>query len=80
MLTAENGVRDQRWDEVLGISRGNRDNYKHWVAKSGTLIAELLTIAGTDHVITMDLHVYPSLSQTDLLGCAVPGIFQYSRG
>lgn len=30
--------------------------YKQWVAQSGTLIANLLTTAGADHVITMDLH------------------------
>ena len=30
--------------------------YKVWVAQSGTLVANLLTCAGADHVITMDLH------------------------
>ena len=30
--------------------------YKQWVAQAGTLVADLLTCAGTDHVITMDLH------------------------
>jgi ribose-phosphate pyrophosphokinase len=30
--------------------------YKQWVAQAGTLIADLLTSAGADHVITMDLH------------------------
>ncbi|KAL2126730.1 hypothetical protein VTI74DRAFT_337 [Chaetomium olivicolor] len=30
--------------------------YKQWVAQAGTLIANLLTTAGADHVITMDLH------------------------
>lgn len=30
--------------------------YKLWVAQAGTLIANLLTTAGADHVITMDLH------------------------
>ncbi|KAJ3133397.1 ribose-phosphate pyrophosphokinase, partial [Physocladia obscura] len=30
--------------------------YKHWTARSGTLIANLLVTAGADHVITMDLH------------------------
>ena len=30
--------------------------YRQWVAQAGTLIAELLTCAGADHVITMDLH------------------------
>ncbi|KAH3901084.1 probable Ribose-phosphate pyrophosphokinase 5 [Saccharomycodes ludwigii] len=30
--------------------------YKLWVSQNGTLIADLLTTAGADHVITMDLH------------------------
>jgi len=30
--------------------------YRQWVAQSGKLVADLLTCAGTDHVITMDLH------------------------
>ncbi|KAF1809793.1 ribose-phosphate pyrophosphokinase II [Eremomyces bilateralis CBS 781.70] len=30
--------------------------YRQWVAQAGTLVANLLTCAGADHVITMDLH------------------------
>ncbi|CDK25494.1 unnamed protein product [Kuraishia capsulata CBS 1993] len=30
--------------------------YKQWIAQSGTLVANLLTTAGADHIITMDLH------------------------
>jgi ribose-phosphate pyrophosphokinase len=30
--------------------------YKQWVAQAGTLVADLLQVAGADHVITMDLH------------------------
>ncbi|KZF23825.1 ribose-phosphate pyrophosphokinase [Xylona heveae TC161] len=30
--------------------------YKQWQAKPGTLVANLLTCAGADHIITMDLH------------------------
>lgn len=33
-----------------------RPGYKQWVAQAGTLVANLLTCAGADHVITMDLH------------------------
>ena len=33
-----------------------RPGYKVWVAQAGTLVADLLTSAGADHVITMDLH------------------------
>ncbi|KAI8140178.1 phosphoribosyltransferase-like protein [Fennellomyces sp. T-0311] len=30
--------------------------YRQWVARSGTLVAELLTCAGADHIVTLDLH------------------------
>ncbi|KAL2222729.1 ribose-phosphate pyrophosphokinase [Thermoascus aurantiacus ATCC 26904] len=33
-----------------------RPGYRQWVARAGTLVADLLTCAGADHVITMDLH------------------------
>lgn len=33
-----------------------RSGYRQWVAQAGTLVADLLTCAGADHVITMDLH------------------------
>lgn len=33
-----------------------KPGYKKWVAQAGTLVADLLTCAGTDHIITMDLH------------------------
>ncbi|KAI3641814.1 hypothetical protein MIR68_000083 [Amoeboaphelidium protococcarum] len=33
-----------------------KTGYRHWVARSGTLIANMLTAAGMDHLITMDLH------------------------
>lgn len=33
-----------------------RPGYKEWVAQAGTLVADLLTCAGADHIITMDLH------------------------
>ncbi|KAL8809695.1 MAG: hypothetical protein Q9200_003189 [Gallowayella weberi] len=33
-----------------------RPGYKQWVAQAGTLVADLLTCAGADHVMTMDLH------------------------
>lgn len=33
-----------------------RPGYKVWVAQAGTLVADLLTCAGADHVMTMDLH------------------------
>ncbi|KAI8977060.1 phosphoribosyltransferase-like protein [Mycotypha africana] len=38
--------------------RKKRDNapYRQWRARPGVLIADLLTAAGVDHIITMDLH------------------------
>lgn len=39
-----------------GQSFKPQSGYKQWVAQAGTLIADLLTCAGADHVITMDLH------------------------
>ncbi|EPE06275.1 ribose-phosphate pyrophosphokinase [Ophiostoma piceae UAMH 11346] len=33
-----------------------KPGYKQWVAQAGILVADLLTCAGADHVITMDLH------------------------
>ena len=33
-----------------------RPGYKQWVAQAGTLVADLITAAGADHIITMDLH------------------------
>lgn len=38
--------------QTLPVARG----YRQWVAQAGTLVADLLTCAGADHVITMDLH------------------------
>jgi ribose-phosphate pyrophosphokinase len=34
----------------------SKPGYKQWVAQAGTLVADLLTCAGADHIITMDLH------------------------
>jgi hypothetical protein len=64
-LIVENGTRDQCWDEILEIGRRNKGNYRQWVAQAGTLVADLLTVAGTDHVITMDLHVRSLLCLKD---------------
>lgn len=37
-------------------SHPNASGYRKWVAQAGTLVAALLTTAGADHIITMDLH------------------------
>jgi ribose-phosphate pyrophosphokinase len=44
-------------EKHLEISKlESNSGYREWVAQSGTLIASLLTSAGADHIITMDLH------------------------
>jgi ribose-phosphate pyrophosphokinase len=54
-----NGVND---DNASVTSEGSKSafkpspGYKQWVAQAGTLVADLLTCAGADHIITMDLH------------------------
>jgi ribose-phosphate pyrophosphokinase len=37
-------------------SNTTTNGYKTWVARSGTLVANMLVAAGTNHIITMDLH------------------------
>lgn len=39
-----------------GVHFQAKPGYKQWVAQAGTLVADLLTCAGADHIITMDLH------------------------
>lgn len=48
LLNSENPILDNEDKSSSG--------YKKWVAQSGTLIANLLTEAGADHIITLDLH------------------------
>jgi len=54
-----NGIND---DTASVVSEGNKSSfkpspgYRQWVAQAGTLVADLLTCAGADHIITMDLH------------------------
>ncbi|KAK7206539.1 phosphoribosyltransferase-like protein [Myxozyma melibiosi] len=47
--------KDNTWLPQGNTSEINT-GYKEWVAQSGTLVAGLLTCAGADHIITMDLH------------------------
>lgn len=43
--------------DLLAVdSREAKPGYKRWVAQAGTLIADLLTCAGADHVVALDLH------------------------
>ncbi|CCK72481.1 ribose phosphate diphosphokinase subunit PRS5 KNAG_0K01160 [Huiozyma naganishii CBS 8797] len=42
--------------EAEELFNAQNAGYKLWVVQAGTLIANLLTAAGADHVITMDLH------------------------
>ncbi|KAK0728028.1 ribose-phosphate diphosphokinase [Lasiosphaeria miniovina] len=36
--------------------QANSSGYKHWVAQAGSLVADLLTCAGADRILTCDLH------------------------
>lgn len=52
--TLPNGLVDDSQDKINKFQP--RPGYKQWVAQAGTLVADLLTCAGADHIITMDLH------------------------
>jgi ribose-phosphate pyrophosphokinase len=55
--SAVNGVDDAASNASSKINSFQpRPGYKQWVAQAGTLVADLLTCAGADHIITMDLH------------------------
>ncbi|KAM0555991.1 hypothetical protein ACHAPJ_005972 [Fusarium lateritium] len=61
---AENSISSQRsaytthdYENQSNISVFQpKPGYKQWIAQAGTLVADLLTCAGADHIITMDLH------------------------
>ena len=46
---------DKENDRKKGVFQP-QPGYKQWVAQAGTLVADLLTCAGADHIVTMDLH------------------------
>ncbi|KAI9714974.1 MAG: hypothetical protein M1812_006287 [Candelaria pacifica] len=57
-LNQPNG-QDDTASNTSGVSKTSfqpQPGYKQWVAQAGTLVADLLTCAGADHIITMDLH------------------------
>ncbi|CAL9734699.1 ribose-phosphate pyrophosphokinase 5 [Monosporozyma servazzii] len=43
-------------NDAKELFNAQNSGYKLWIVQAGTLIANLLTTAGADHVITMDLH------------------------
>lgn len=55
-----NGTNDDGASSTSSSSKStlfhSQSGYKQWVARAGTLVADLITCAGADHVITMDLH------------------------
>lgn len=59
-LKSVNGINDDATSTTSSSFKINtfqpRPGYKQWVAQAGTLVADLLTCAGADHIITMDLH------------------------
>ncbi|OQD76012.1 hypothetical protein PENDEC_c005G06027 [Penicillium decumbens] len=56
--TITNGAAEDSASSISSKINGfqPRPGYKQWVAQAGTLVADLLTCAGADHIITMDLH------------------------
>lgn len=56
-LTSTKSFTTHDYENPSGISNFKaKPGYKQWVAQAGTLVADLLTCAGADHIITMDLH------------------------
>lgn len=57
-VSSQQGVFTKHDYENLSLASAfqAKPGYKQWVAQAGTLVANLLTCAGADHVITMDLH------------------------
>lgn len=51
-----------------------RPGYKQWVAQAGKLVADLITCAGADHVITMELHDPRSSSPSSYVFCFLTDI------
>ncbi|KAL2919193.1 ribose-phosphate pyrophosphokinase [Polyrhizophydium stewartii] len=43
-------------ENLVRLKGATQGTYKHWTARSGTLVANMLMAAGADHIITMDLH------------------------
>lgn len=59
MTNGVNGIHEENAGAIQKSSTHKfapRPGYKEWVAQAGTLVADLLTCAGADHIITMDLH------------------------
>ena len=56
-LTSTKSFTTHDYENPSGITNFKpKPGYKQWVAQAGTLVADLLTCAGADHIITMDLH------------------------
>lgn len=55
-ITLERKNSDSSASFIPDKSNPNPSGYRKWVAQAGTLVASLLTTAGADHIITMDLH------------------------
>ncbi|CAH01222.1 ribose phosphate diphosphokinase subunit PRS5 [Kluyveromyces lactis] len=53
---AEHPSEQEQDSNADALFNASNSSYKLWVAQAGTLIANLLTTSGADHVITMDLH------------------------
>ena len=57
-----------------------RPGYKQWIAQAGKLVADLITCAGADHVITMELHDPRSSSPLSYVFCSLADIAEEYQG
>lgn len=57
-----------------------RPGYKQWIAQAGKLVADLITCAGADHVITMELHDPRSSSLSLFVSCFLADIGKEYQG
>ena len=57
-----------------------RPGYKQWIAQAGKLVADLITCAGADHVITMELHDPRSSSPPSYVFCFLADITKEYQG
>ncbi|KAK1768476.1 phosphoribosyltransferase-like protein [Phialemonium atrogriseum] len=54
-LNAANGRPGPQHQSQISTFEAKR-GYKKWIAQAGTLVANLITCAGADHVVTLELH------------------------
>jgi ribose-phosphate pyrophosphokinase len=59
---------------ALMMAVQSKTGYKHWMAQAGSLVADLLTCAGADRVLTCDLHESSYQGFFDIPGSSSRGL------